>query len=289
MPAPERTTLWAAVLCRTVRYVPWLTWLIRIISIRVAWWGWPRLRRDLLTNARRLLGESSTPRERVRFAKRVIARFFDFIAEVAEVTPTERLLARVIATEGQERYFEARRSRRGIVLVTAHLGAFEPGLAAIAAVERRVLVVFRRDGVRAFDRARASLRRRLGIEEVPVDDGLSAWVRLRDALRDDAAVLIQGDRVMAGQQGKATPFMGGHIRLPTGPVKLARAAGSVLLPVFTVREGRCGLRIILEAPIDTSDPDAALLAYARLLEHHVRRYPDQWLMALPVWVEDQED
>lgn len=289
MPPRERTTLWAAVLCLIVRHTPWLTPLIRVISIRVAWWGWPRLRRDLQTNARRLLGTDSTRRQRVRFAKNVIARFFDFIATVADDASPEALRARVVATEGADRYLALRARRGGVVLVTAHLGAFEPGLAAVVQVEKRVLVMFRRDSIRLFDRARSNLRTRMGVEEVHVDAGLPAWLRVRDALRDhDAAVLIQGDRTMSGQPGELIPFMDGHIRIPTGPVKLARAAECPLVPVFATFETRHLVRIHLEEPIDTSDVRVALGHYARILERFVRRYPDQWLMALPAWAEDQE-
>jgi lauroyl/myristoyl acyltransferase len=102
-------------------------------------------------------------------------------------------------------YQEARRNQRGAVIVTAHLGCFELGMAALVEHEKRVHVVFRRDPSPRFDRLRSRLREMLGVREAPVDDGWATWSRLRDALSSDEVVLIQGDRVMPGQKGQPRP------------------------------------------------------------------------------------
>ena len=51
----------------------------------------------------------------------------------------------------------------------------------------------------------------VGFLEAPVDDGLSVWVGLRDALLRNEVVLMQGDRVMPGQRGMRLPFLSGHM------------------------------------------------------------------------------
>ncbi|MBP1602638.1 MAG: Bacterial lipid biosynthesis acyltransferase [Acidobacteria bacterium] len=80
------------------------------------------------------------------------------------------------------------------------------------------------------------------------------------------------------------PFLNGKLRLATGPLTLAAACGSPILPVFTVRENEGTFLVQVEAPIeaglnqDRKWREARMAeAYARRLESWVRNYPGQWL------------
>ena len=145
------------------------------------------------------------------------------------------LRAWVEQVDGASHYRSARASGTGAILVTAHLGPFEVGISALMEQEGKIHVVFQRDDRASFDRLRSKLRSKLGVVEAPIDDGWSIWGGLRDALEANEVVLIQGDRVMPGQRGAEVPFLGGHIPIPTGPVKLALITGSPIIPVFSVR------------------------------------------------------
>jgi KDO2-lipid IV(A) lauroyltransferase len=129
--------------------------------------------------------------------------------------------------------------------------------------------------------------------ECPVDDGLPAWMRLRDALRMGDVVLLQADRVVAGQKGVRAPFLGGTLMMPEGLVKLARLTGAAIVPVFAPRVPG-GVRIVVDEPIQVGpEPpprgtiDPAQLRLAAAVERAVREYPDQWLCLQPALVEDQ--
>lgn len=275
--------------------MPWLPRALRPLVMFFAWNCSAGLRRNTLANAARLLGPASPPRERTRVARAVVRNFYDAIVEMgadAHRSP-EQLIARLESAHGVEHYAAARAARRGAVLATAHLGAFEAAMAMLARRERRVHVVFRPDRSPAFERLRAAWRAGAGVLEAPADGGLETWARLRDALLADEVVLMQADRVMPGQRGARTPFVHGHVELPLGPVKLARLAGSPIVPVFAVR-GRRGVRVFIEpaiwpgerpGPGDTIDP--ALAHLARVLERYVAAYPDQWLRLDPAWIEDR--
>ena len=282
---------WLNALFWHARHRPAVADKVKAFFLAGAWRCSPVLRRHTLLNARRLLGEASTPAQREALARRVIGNFFDFICDVGRSAAMTRaeLLARIERIEGTDRYHDARADSCGVILVTAHMGSFEVATAALLDRERRVHVLFRRDAMDLFDRTRTAMRRRLGVIEAPVDEGLSVWVRLREALARDEAVLIQGDRVMPGQKGKPVPFLGGHVLLPTGPVKLAMASAAPILPVFCVRQPDSRLRLFIEHPIrvaPTDAPDDALLRLATVIERYVRSYPDQWLMTQPAWCED---
>lgn len=246
-------------------------------------------------NAARLLGPGSSRRERERVARAMVGHFLGAVIDMG--AHRDRASADRLAgpgrVEGEDAYRAARASRRGAVLVTAHLGRFETAIAMLARVEPRIHVVFSRDESPVFERMRSRQHARMGVLEAPVNEGLGVWMRLRDALAADEVVLMQGDRVMPGQPGAAVPFLEGHLRVPVGPVKLARLTGSPLIPVFAVADPPDRIRILLESPIELGGPpargmpDPALERLAGVIERHIRQYPEQWMCLQPALCEDQ--
>ena len=256
------------------------------------WAGWtftPVLRETTLSNAARLLGPDSTPAQREALARAVIANFYDFVCDIGAALGMSRreLLDQIDKVEGHERYVDARRDGKGAIVVTAHMGSFEVGMAALLEQEKRVHVLFRRDDLGEFEKTRTALRRRLGVHEACVEDGLAVWMNLRAALARDEVVLIQGDRVLPGQKGEPVPFLGGHMMLPTGPVKLALATGAPIVPVFSVRTPDGKIRLFIEDPIRVrGEVHDAVLRLGKVIENYVRRFPDQWLVFHRPWCED---
>lgn len=288
---------WIAALFWHAAHAPWLVRALRPLILSMAWRSSPALRRGPRANAARLLGAGSSHPDRERLARAVIGHVLDAIIEMGANryrTPAE-LMARLDGVEGEQNYHAARAARRGAVLATAHLGSFETAIAMVAGIERRVHVVFSRDPFESFERLRVEQHARLGVTDAPVGDGLPVWMRLRDALAADEVVLMQADRTMPGQPGAPAPFLGGHLRMPLGPVKLARLTGAPLIPVFAVAMSPGRIRIAIEAPIEVGDspprtddsPDPALVRLASVIERYVRKYPDQWLCLQPALCEDQ--
>jgi lauroyl/myristoyl acyltransferase len=225
-----------------------------------------------------------------RFTRGVVGSFYDFVCEVGRSLRMTRedLVARVESIEGHEKYVAAREMKRGAILLTAHMGSFEVAVAAQLQHEHRIHVVFKRD-VGRFERIRQSLRQRMGVVEQPVDDGWAVWVRLRDALIANEVVAIQGDRVMPGQKGKRMPFLGGHVLLPTGPVKLATASGAPIVPVFSVRTPGGRIKLFIEDAIIVGDDiDQAMAKIAAVIGKYVSAYPEQWLVLHRAFCEDAE-
>lgn len=251
-----------------------------------------------MANARRILGEGSTIAERETLARRIIDNFYDFVCDVGLCLglSVRQMLQRIESIEGSDLYFATRRggiaAGKGAILATAHMGSFEVAAAALLQHEPKVNVLFHRDALDLFEQIRSTLRKKLGVIEVPVDKGWTVWMRLRDALARDEVVLIQCDRVMPGQKGMAVKFFEGHILLPTGPVKLALLSGAPIVPVFSVRTPRGKVRLYIDRPIFIGDMPGGLdvqqgmAALAAVLERYVRRFPDQWLENRPAWIED---
>ncbi len=256
------------------------------------------LRDGPTANARRILGQGASEASVRKLRNRIISSAYTCIYELGRAARStkDQLRKWVERVDGSENYFEARKSKNGAILLTAHIGPFEVGASALMDHEPKVHVVFRRDERASFDRLRSKLRRNIGLMETAIDDGWSIWGRVRDVLMADEVVLIQGDRVMPGQRGIAVRFFDGHILLPTGPVKLAMVTGSPIIPIFSIRTriGRC--RLVINEPIYVTREDGALgadhpamLQIAAAIERQVRDHPEQWAMYERAWCEDQED
>jgi lauroyl/myristoyl acyltransferase len=249
------------------------------------------MRENTLCNARRLLGEQSTPSERETLAKTIIGSFYDFVCDVGRSVgmTREQLLGHIAQIRGHEIYRDARAEKKGAIVLTAHMGSFEVGMAALLEHEKRLHVLFRRDQLGLFEQTRSTLHKRLGVIEAPVDEGLSIWMRLRDALAADEVVLIQGDRVMPGQKGRVMPILGSNMLLPTGPVRLALVSGAPIVPVFSIRRPDGQIDLFIEPPIRVPDEHAMESAFqqvAAVIEKYLRRYPQQWLVIRRAWSED---
>jgi lauroyl/myristoyl acyltransferase len=284
---------WIWALATLASRAPWLVNAVKPFFVRMAWWWSASIREGTLANVRRILGEDSTPAERARLGRAVLGQVYEFFAEVGRNCgrTREEMLAEVESVVGEEKLIQARSTGRGAVIAVAHMGSYEVAAAALTGRERGVHVVFKREPRGHYEKLRRQLHERLGIHEAPVDEGLGVWFRLRDRLRNNEVVLIQSDRVMPGQKGVVLPFLGGHMEFPTGPVKLALAAGSPIVPIFALRVARAKVRIMIEDSIDVEacgGPGAALSRLASVVERYVREHPDQWLLVTPAWVEDQE-
>jgi KDO2-lipid IV(A) lauroyltransferase len=265
--------------------MPWLLRLGRGFFVRLTYLCSPAVREATAANARRILGQGADVAE---FGRGVVGNFFDFVCDVGRSRGMSReaLVGRIESVEGRERYLAIRQTGRGAIIVTAHMGSFEVGVAALREEEQQIHVVFKRDTGR-FERIRQGLRQRLGVVEQAVDEGWGVWVKLRDALKADEVVAIQGDRVMPGQKGSRVPFLGGHVLLPTGPVKQALASGAPIVPVFSVRTPGGKIKLFIEEPIEVGqDVDDAMGKLAAVIGRYVSAYPEQWLVLHPAFEED---
>ena len=141
------------------------------------------------------------------------------------------------------------------------------------------------------------------VREAPIDDGLATWMMLRQVLLDGEVVVMQADRAMPGQRSAVVPFLHGHLRVPTGAVRLARLTGCPIVPVFTVRLASGRFAVHIHAAIETSiEPDTAtdvpgkhgatepvdpsVLAVAKSIESMVAKFPTQWLVLGAAFEED---
>ena len=252
------------------------------------WWAWhmsAHIRNQTRRNGPKILG-SYTDEELDAYGKGMLGAFYDSVCDVAAAgrkTPAQ-LAGQIARHNGEAHWRLARAPKKGVVVVTAHFGSFEVGLAAITSHEKNVHVLFHRDDAGLFERLRHNLHLRLGVKEAHVETQLGAWVQLHGALLQDGVVVLQGDRCLPRQKGRVRPFLHGHLEMPEGPAKLAMISGAPILPVVSFRNADGSVRVEMGAPIwvreevpdRRAESDRALDLLAGFFGQAVRTDPAQW-------------
>jgi KDO2-lipid IV(A) lauroyltransferase len=238
----------------------------------------PGGRSRLAANLRRLLPRAD--RAMVRAVTREYYRNHYISQLLVMVYPrlSRAGLDRLTTVEGAEHLEAALAAGRGAVLVHGHFGPEQLALAGWSLLGHDCVQVghLTDEGLSAVGRAVAYRQRRRCEARIPgeiVEATGAVWPLLR-RLRAGTVVLTSGDG--SGRQERIgrhipLPFFGHSVSFPTGPARMARAAGVPLLPVFVVRGQETPYAIVIEPPIAASDVTAATREF---VERYAARVAD---------------
>jgi len=208
--------------------------------------------------------------------------FRNFGRYLLEFFSCSRIAEPRLAVEGEEHLAAARR-RGGAIILTAHLGNWELGAACLQRLGVPMSVVALPHADARTDRLFNALRRRHGMEVIPLGVP-QATARCLRSLRAGRCLGLLGDRDFSGHEISAT-FCGRPVLLPRGPATLSLRAGAAVVPTFLLREGRWSFRLCIEPPIWPQRGTSAAGAiecltqtYAGVMERYLKRYPEQWVM-----------
>ncbi len=172
---------------------------------------------------------------------------------------------------------------KGLIVLSAHLGNWELGAAALAQRGYRVNAVALWQPDPKLNALYQSYRARRQIRPIPFGRAARECIA---ALRRNEIVAVVGDRDYTG--GRDTvEFFGQPARLPDGPAKLALATGAPILPVFMVRTANDTFAYVLGEPI-WADRQRDTLAsvmrrIAQALERVISQHSEQWFLFHDLW------
>ncbi len=196
---------------------------------------------------------------------------------------------------GLEHYEAISSQSKGVIFLTTHLGNWEIGGLTLASMGRGLTVVYSPDTSSLLEIQRSFVRKVKGIKEIALKQGAFSSLKLLRVLQDGEAVALQGDRLTL-DSGIKVKFFGADALLPKGPVKLALASESIILPVIMPITGLKSYDIIVEPPIvmeRMDDPaeelETNLNKIIKILEKYISQYPTQWYTFMPFWEEDKEE
>jgi len=246
-------------------------------------------RTAMTENAAVVLGlKSDHPRVRgaARRAFQIDAKNWIDTLRIGKITRAQ--LLSLVDLCGWQAMEEAVAQKRGVVLVSLHLGNYDLVGQTISARGVPVMIpVERIEPIELFDML-TTVRRAHGIDVVPIEDAPRAMVRI---LRRGGVVAIQGDRHVAGKTA-CIPFFGRETRMSTTPASMARRWKLPVVIAVGVRKGHGRFDgFVIPVPMSFAGPSESVdventQRITQVLEVFIAHYIDQWLMFTPMWGSD---
>jgi KDO2-lipid IV(A) lauroyltransferase len=239
----------------------------------------PGVRRRIRRNLRRVLGRRGFWPE----FRDTLATLANYASCFAESLARERIEAQAAAREVIEDAGVAKiiKQNRGLVLLTAHLGASEMAGGLMAAVyDASVLVAMQGERDSTARQFHDGVRISKGVRVVHVGAHPLDAMPLYEHLKEGGVVAIQFDRVPDGMRAETVTLFGEPFRVPSGPFALAGLAGVPVLSVFAQRRGLFDYLVHVGQlqEVQKGCKDFAVLAQkaASEMEAAIVRAPTQW-------------
>lgn len=184
-----------------------------------------------------------------------------------------------LRAESAEVLASAMQAGRGVVLASAHLGAWER-VAHTLAARAPFAAVTREPYDPRLERWLSGVRAR--VTTIPRGAPGAARAMLR-VLRDGGVLGIPMDLATRGAESTDTIFLGQRTAMVTGPARLALRTGAALVvATYTHSAGRESLRVRRIVP-KPNDPRATTDTLARALTDAILECPEEWLWLHPRW------
>lgn len=254
----------------------------------LAFYATPRLRRTGLRNLEIAFPEMAIG-ERERILRGLYRNLGWHLVEFCRMPRLSQEKARdFLRYDGLEHYLRARDEGKGVLILTAHLGAWELSSFYHSLMGYPMTVVARTLDNVYVDRFVNRIRQLHGNRVINKDDfarGLLA------AMSRGETVGILMDTNMTPPQGVFVDFFGRLAATGSGVARIALKTGARVLPGFLLWDGnsrgyvlRFGPPISLPSTGDyETDSVAGTAILTRVLEDWIRRYPDQWLWVHRRW------
>lgn len=193
-----------------------------------------------------------------------------------------------VSIQGREQLEAIRRSPRGAILLTAHVGNWELGGAFIAAMGIPLHAVVRPVPSPALERIFQFFREQRGLKVIPL---AHAGVGVVKALKRGETVALVGDRDFTGN-GRPWKFFGRNVSLPRGAAWFAHRTGAPLYLGFVTRAPDDTFILRLHPPIDPAQvptEEEIQARIVRIMEDTIARDPCQWFIFDPFWPGELDD
>jgi phosphatidylinositol dimannoside acyltransferase len=261
------------------------------------YYAWPEKRRIVRANAAHVLGRPADDPEVGLLARRIFATYSRFAVELMRLPgrPADEP-ARLMRAEGDrggesfiDLFERTRAARRGMIVVSGHIGSIDILAGAFAARGMPTYGVADDSAYPELFELLNAQRRRWGVRVIP-------WRNLREMFRvlRDAGIL--GLVVDWGYRADDLPvrLFGSWTTLPAGPAVLAAKTGAMIVPVVCRRRADGTFDARHGEPIEPADASPrellrATQAVADALEAMVAEAPEQWYTFKPMWPSTDEE
>ncbi len=223
------------------------------------------------------------------FYSHLVRGFFENIS--MSWVSIDKLKAR-IEVRGIDNLMQAAKKKKGILLLTGHLGNWE--MSPIAGVLhfqefRGRLHVLRRQLVnKQIEKILFNRYYAVGLDVIPKKNSLNNVMQSLE--NNDTVAFIMDQYSRPGKEGIEVPFFGKKAGTFKSLAVVARSSNAPILPTASWREPNGKHIMHIGKPIEWQaydDPDEELfqntLNFNRILEQFIRQHPDQWLWIHKRW------
>ena len=197
-------------------------------------------------------------------------------------------VSQVIIYDGVENFESARAAGKGVIFLTAHLGAWELS-SFMHSLHGHAMHVVARGLDNPYVDALVTRYRTLHGNTIFDKDDFARG--LLAALRNGETVGILMDTNMTPPQGVFVDFFGVPACTASGLARVALRTDAAVLPGFAIWDAKLGKYRLQMAPalalIRTGDNEADIVAntamFNQVLETYIRKHPEQWLWVHRRW------
>jgi KDO2-lipid IV(A) lauroyltransferase len=201
---------------------------------------------------------------------------------------TREKIEDVIVLDGHENFLEGQRRGKGVLFLTAHLGAWELSSYAHALYGYPLHYMARPLDNAPLDALVNRYRGQSGNAPIFKNDSARAMLKI---LKASGTIGILADQNTMPQEGVFVDFFGTPACTTAGIARVALHTGAAVVPGYAVWDGALSkYRLRFESPLElirTGDPEHDILEntqrFAKVTEEIIRRYPEQWVWIHARW------
>jgi len=257
-----------------------LAWIVYVLHVR--------LRRVGMRNLALAFPEKTT-QQRARILRQEFTSLGRQLAEVCQFpryTPSN--VDDVVVYDGLENFDGAFARKKGVLFLTAHFGGWELSAFTHSLHGHWMHVVMRPMDNVYLNRMISTYRTMHGNKTVDKDN----FVRgLLSAMKAGEVVGILMDTNMTLPQGIFVNFFGIPACTASGLARIALRTDAAVVPTFTIWDAEIGkYRLRFDPALElvrTGNLEADIRAntqkFTSIIEHYVRKYPEQWLWVHRRW------
>ncbi|HAA54865.1 MAG TPA: hypothetical protein DCE42_08905 [Myxococcales bacterium] len=195
--------------------------------------------------------------------------------------------------DGVEKIEEMMQLDTGAILLSAHVGNWDlAGRMLTGKVDKKIHVVMLQAEAEQLQGFFDSINSQPSFEIIPIQEGMSAVMKIISALEKGDIVCLHGDRSLEGGRTVTAAFLGQNAAFPLLPFMLSSSLEVPVYHMFATKKTWTQYDLKATGPHlcerlqGESKQDARkrwVQFYVEQLEHIVKKYPYQWFNFYPFW------
>ncbi len=195
-------------------------------------------------------------------------------------------IKKYVKVEGRHHLDDVLKQKKGVILTSAHIGNWELGGVALAALGVPLSVVALTHKQERIDKFFTQQRLEKGVGVIPVGIAVRRCFKV---LANNGAIALVSDRDYF-DNGLKVEFFGKKAIIPKGPALFSRRCSAPIVPVFMLRNKDDTFTLkILEPimPVKTDNEHEDLICVTerviKTIESVVKENPEQWFVFKRFW------